>query len=412
MENSDNKLRFIFVSSDKYPPHRVDVSVLFGREMLMRGHSIEWILQSDGTCNVSYNTTWSGCRIWVGRTDNGVSRTARLRKHFYSILHDLRLFSCMRHNQYDVLQVKDKFISALFAIVAARLYKTKFVYWLSFPFPEESLYKAKDGTARYPFIYLVRGLCQKFLLYQIIMPMSDFIFVQSEQMKNDVAKMGIDRAKMAAVPMGVSLPMKVLNDGNDFNSFNESSSKTIVYIGTLARVRRIDFLVRVLAKVRDSLPQVALILVGDGADQADRDVLVDEAARLGVSEAVTFTGFLPREKALQYVAKADVCVSPFYPTPILNSTSPTKIVEYMAMGKPVVANDHPEQSLIIEESGGGICVPYSEAAFAKAIIEVLSNRKDAKRMGVKGQTYVEKNRDYKCIAEFVERKYFEICNVV
>ncbi len=409
MVNRDNKLRFLFISSDKYPPYRVDVSILFGREMLLRGHSMEWILQSNDTCNASYKTTWSGCQVWVGRTDNGSSRISRLRKHVYSVLHDLKLFNSMRHNHYDVLQVKDKFISALFAIVAARFYKTKFVYWLSFPFPEESLYKYKDGTARYPYIYLIRGLSLKFLLYRIIMPRADFIFVQSEQMKNDVAEMGVDRDKMAAIPMGVSLPIKVQDCDQDSMVFSKAKTKTVVYIGTLARVRRIDFLVRVIAKVIENVPEAALVLVGDGEDQADRDVLTDEAARLNISEAVTITGYLPREKALSYVVKADVCVSPFYPTPILNSTSPTKIVEYMALGKVVVANDHPEQRLIIEESEGGLSVPYSEVEFADAVIELLKDPARATKMGKRGRDYVEVNRSYSKIVQQVESYYLKIC---
>ena len=57
---------------------------------------------------------------------------------------------------------------------------------------------------------------------------------------------------------------------------------------------------------------------------------------MGVAASVIFTGQLPRQEALRYVQDADVCVSPFYPTAVLNSTSPTKLVEYMAMGKAVI----------------------------------------------------------------------------
>jgi hypothetical protein len=40
----------------------------------------------------------------------------------------------------------------------------------------------------------------------------------------------------------------------------------------------------------------------------------------------------------------------------LNPASPTKLVEYMALGKAVVANDHPDQRMVLEQSGAGICV--------------------------------------------------------
>ena len=240
------------------------------------------------------------------------------------------------------------------------------------------------------------------------MPLASFVFVQSEQMKRDIEEMGVNKAKIAAVPMGVSFPMLVKNE-NDIKFDFMTDKKTIVYIGTLARVRRIDFLVRVLARVLNSLPNVMLILVGDGEEQADRDVLTDEAVRLGIIDAVVITGYLPRNEALKYVAKADVCVSPFYPTPILNSTSPTKIVEYMAMGKPVVANDHPEQRLIINQSKGGLCVPYKEADFADAVVELLSDHRRSVEMGMYGKHYVEVNRSYDKIAQMVESYYFKIC---
>jgi glycosyltransferase involved in cell wall biosynthesis len=136
-----------------------------------------------------------------------------------------------------------------------------------------------------------------------------------------------------------------------------------------------------------------------------------KARELDIAHAIEFTGFMPMEKAWKIVGEADVCVSPFYPIPILNSTSPTKLVEYMAMGKAVVANDHPEQRKVIEESGGGVCVPYDVQDFAEAIIKLLKNPEDTKKMGTKGREYVERKRDYNHISEMVEYEYFKILGI-
>ncbi|MFM9709876.1 glycosyltransferase, partial [Streptomyces galilaeus] len=78
-----------------------------------------------------------------------------------------------------------------------------------------------------------------------------------------------------------------------------------------------------------------------GDDPRDEQLLREETARLGLDGAVVLVGQKTHEEAMRYVREADVCVSPFFPTPILNSTSPTKLVEYMALGRPVVGNDHP-----------------------------------------------------------------------
>ncbi len=149
--------------------------------------------------------------------------------------------------------------------------------------------------------------------------------------------------------------------------------------------------------------------MGGGEDPTDEQLLKNEAKRLGINKSVIFTGFVSRQIALHYVNKADVCVSPFFPTQILNSTSPTKLIEYMAMGKAIVANDHPEQRLVISESGGGICVQYDEEAFATAIVDLLNDPARAKEMGLKARRYVEKYRTYNTIADTVERKYLQIC---
>jgi glycosyltransferase involved in cell wall biosynthesis len=109
------------------------------------------------------------------------------------------------------------------------------------------------------------------------------------------------------------------------------------------------------------------------------------------------------------VLDADVCVSPFLPTPVLNSTSPTKLVEYMAMGRAVVANDHPEQREVLASSGAGLCVPYEEDAFARAIVKILRDPEGAARMGRRGREYVERCRTYSRIADAVERDYRSLC---
>ena len=80
----------------------------------------------------------------------------------------------------------------------------------------------------------------------------------------------------------------------------------------------------------------------------------------------------------------------------------------MALGKAVVANNHPEQQLVINESGAGICVPYDKAAFADAIVNLLNNPAMCKMMGAKGRSYVMKYRSYPVIADMVDEVYRKV----
>ncbi len=403
-----NKFHLLVMSSDLYPPTRVDVSVLFGEELAGRGHRIDWILQSEADCNRPYVTSWGGGQVWVAPTNHRRSLLARLSKHAAGIWNDARVFSLLRGSRYDAIEVKDKFVGAVFALLAARLHRKRFVYWLSFPFPEFYLTKARDGLAPYPLLYRVRGSIFWVLLYRILLPAADHVFVQSEQMRRDIAARGIPLAKLTAVPMGIKLDGHASSPAPSARSRIPAGEPCFLYLGTLGRERRIDFLLRVLERVRREIPQVKLYFVGRGESPEDEEFLQQEARRLDVLSAVTFTGQLPQQEALRYVQDADVCVSPFYPTPILNSTSPTKLVEYMAMGKAVVANTHPEQQLLIEQSGCGYCVPYEEQAFADAIVALLRAPELARTMGERGKRYVIDHRSYGVIASRVEREMLRI----
>lgn len=404
--NTGRKPSILFVSSDKFPPVRVDVSVLFGKELARRGYRLDFLLQSEGPCDRSYETTLENCNFWVGRTDNGSSRLSRLRKHVFSILHDLRVFGLSRQRRYDLLQVKDKFMSALVAIPASRLAKSKFVYWLSYPFPEASLHRAAEGSARYPFFYFVRGHVFRVLLYKVILPLADHVIVQSDEMKNDIARKGIPPEKMTAVPMGVSLEM--FPDDALRPAADELTEIAAVYIGTLQKVRRLDILVRCFAHVVTALPEAKLYLIGDSDEPRDVDELKALAGSLNIGTAVVFTGFLPRDKAIDIIKRARIGVSAVLPTPIYNVSSPTKIIEYQACFKACVATDLPDQRLVIEESQAGLCVPYEEHSMGQAIVKLLKDPALCREMGLRGRTYVEEHRSYDRLADMLDRQYSAI----
>lgn len=403
------RLKILFITSDKYPPHRPAARAIFGDELVKRGHVIDWLIQAEQSCEKPYLTHYGNGTAYIGATDDGFTKWQKLRKHLLDIFNDLRMFSMARRNKYDLLQVKDKYLGALLAIFAARMNRARFCFWLAYPHAEASLYSAKNGYAKYRVINYLKGKLYKFALYKIILPSADHVFVQSEQMKKDIAAEGIALEKMTPIPGSLNLdqipyqPKQVLNSAEP-----KRLEKKIVYLGTLMRVRQLDFLIRVLATVLKKHPTAKLYMVGKGEHPKDDELLHSEVARLGIENAVVFTGYLPMQEAWEYVRNADVCVSPYFPTPILNSTSPTKLIEYMAMGKAVVGNDHPEQSLVINESGAGYCSPWSEDKFSESIIKLLDDPLLAKEMGGKGRRYVEKYRTNSRMVDIVENKYYEL----
>ena len=80
----------------------------------------------------------------------------------------------------------------------------------------------------------------------------------------------------------------------------------------------------------------------------------------------------------------------------------------MALSRPVVANAHPEQSLIIADSQAGICVEWSAENFANAILQLLNDPEAAEEMGRRGREYVRANRTYAVVAPAVADVYREL----
>ena len=154
-----------------------------------------------------------------------------------------------------------------------------------------------------------------------------------------------------------------------------------------------------------TLPDAQLVFVGSGWMPDDEQLLRREADRLGIGGNVAITGWLPMREAWQHVLRAALCVSPYLPVPILRSTSPTKLIEYMALGKPVVANDHPEQADVLRASGAGIVCAWNEQEFAAAIVELLIDPQRCQKMGVAGRSYVAEHRTHWAMVELVAGRY-------
>jgi glycosyltransferase involved in cell wall biosynthesis len=395
-------IRLLFLPREVFPTDRVRINVLFGRELLARGHAIDLVMQAAHDGIATGARSWNGRTIWLGPTDSADGLFHRMRKHWLALRHDLRSLSLANPRHYDAVLVSDKFLVASIAVLVAHIRGLKFIYWLTFPYPESDLDDARSGTARYPALTRFRGVTSRWLLYKWILPRSAHVFVQSARMKEDIGAHGIDPAKISPVVTGFD-PSSIFAARPHVDP-RGSAGVTLAYLGTLVAARHLEILVDMLARLRSSGMPVRLLLVGHADRERDRLILERHASELGVGEHMEITGFLPQREALARVRQADICLSPFYPSPVLLSTSPTKLVEYLALGCPVVANDHPEQRLILRESRAGVCVPWGARHFARAVRWLMA-RSQAERaaMGSRGRAWVECNRTYARIADQMER---------
>jgi glycosyltransferase involved in cell wall biosynthesis len=115
----------------------------------------------------------------------------------------------------------------------------------------------------------------------------------------------------------------------------------------------------------------------------------------------TFPGFIPYEQVPSYCAVMDICVAPYHRS--AGDSSPVKIFDYLACGKPVVATDVGETSGFFAESGAVMIVPPEDpAALAQGLNHLLENETLRTEMGKKGRVFIANRYSRTQIAEMVE----------
>jgi glycosyltransferase involved in cell wall biosynthesis len=189
---------------------------------------------------------------------------------------------------------------------------------------------------------------------------------------------------------------------------NKTGPFTIGYLGTCERARRVDFLFEVIAQLRSTGRDVRLRLVGDAWSPADQQWLRQTAVELGVSEAIEITGWLPSADARSRLLDCNVAVSIVPPDPLLDVASPTKLVEYLALGMPVIANHHPDQDEVLAESGAGLSAPFVVDEFAAAVARLQDDPSALTAMASHGPAYVGRHRNYETMAQDLAPIYLRL----
>lgn len=161
----------------------------------------------------------------------------------------------------------------------------------------------------------------------------------------------------------------------------------IGYAGTMGVQDGVDCLLRALHHLVSDLGRKDFfcLLVGDGDAM---ESLKSLAAELQLTERVLFTGWVESAAVPQYLSTADICVAPEPSNPYNDRSTMIKIMEYMAMAKPIVAFDLPEHRVSAETAA--IYVPGNdESAFAQALAQLMDDPARRHAMGFAGRQRVE-----------------------
>lgn len=134
-----------------------------------------------------------------------------------------------------------------------------------------------------------------------------------------------------------------------------------------------DLLIDVWHRIRKSVPDARLVVVGGGDD---RGRLADKAAGLGLSDAVCFEGVVSRERLAALYREASVFVMPS-----ANEGFGLVYVEAMAAGIPCVVATGAAEEIVEDGATGVVVAPNDAAGLERAIVRLMTNRDERDRMG-------------------------------
>ncbi len=195
---------------------------------------------------------------------------------------------------------------------------------------------------------------------------------------------GMDPVKVHVVRSGPSLermriidPVPALKQGRDY---------LVGYVGVMGAQEGLDLLLQAVRHIVHDLKRtdVHFGLVGGGPEL---DELKQMAVDLDVADFVTFTGRAPDQELLEMLNTADVCVNPDTWNEMNDKSTMNKIVEYMALGKPIVQFDLTEGRFSAQEASVYAAKNDPQDMAAK-ILELLADPERRAEMGRIGRQRV------------------------
>jgi glycosyltransferase involved in cell wall biosynthesis len=204
---------------------------------------------------------------------------------------------------------------------------------------------------------------------------------------------GIPPEKISVVENGVETDL--------FNAKAETASENclrkdlgaedkflVSYIGTMGNAHGLETLVAAAEQLQNSAPGIVFLLVGDGAEKAQLAALI----RTRGLTNVRFVAEQPREKIPSYIAASDACVVLLKKNEIFKTVIPSKMLEFMSCGRPVILAVDGQARKILEEAQAGIYVePENFSALANAILRLEADPVLRETLGRNGRRHILQN---------------------
>lgn len=205
---------------------------------------------------------------------------------------------------------------------------------------------------------------------------SDLIICITERLKKEILTIfQIDSQKIHVIPNAIR---------DDWLNIKNEKEEYIFYAGSLKKWKGVDILI----KAMKYLPEEKLLIVGNGEEFNHLQNIVKEE---NLQDRIKFLGYVPHAEIPKFLSKAKIFVLPNVEEDASVFTSPLKLFEYMAVGKPIVASDIPNfREILKHEENAYLVKPKDPVVLAESIKKVLYDEKLRRKISLKAKEEVKK----------------------
>ncbi len=236
------------------------------------------------------------------------------------------------------------------------------------------------------------------------------VFTICEGLRGDMLGRGIAADKITVIPNAVNVEDFMARSDADpalRSQLGLDGVEVVGFIGSFYAYEGLDLLLAALPRLRAQRPRLKALLVGGGPQE---QALKAQVARLGLQDAVVFTGRVPHAEVQRYYDLIDVLAYPRHPMRLTELVTPLKPLEAMAQQRLLVASDvGGHRELIRDGETGWLFKAGDEQALADALQRAFESRDDWARLRANGRRFVEQERTWSNSVERYRAVYERFC---
>lgn len=208
---------------------------------------------------------------------------------------------------------------------------------------------------------------------------ADKITTVSEDLRDDIIQLGINKNKIIMIPNGVDSNIFKKRDKKiirkklaiDFNK------KIILFVGHLIKEKGVGYLINAMSYLKDS----QLLLIGEGADE---NIFKNQSSKL---KNILFLGTKSQEELAHYYNAADVFVLPSF-----SEGRPNTVLEAMASETAIIATDVGGIPELINNKTGLLIKPKNTPDIVNSVNKLLNNKKLREKLGKNARKFITNNK--------------------